>query len=30
MPKLDKNTVIGALMLLGGGYVAYMGFKRVF
>ncbi len=28
--KLDKNTLIGGVMLLGGLYVAYMGYKRVF
>jgi len=31
MPKLDKNTVVGAVFLVGGLYVAWQfGYKRIF
>ena len=30
MPTLNKETVIGGVMLLGGLWLAYVGFKKVF
>ena len=30
MPKLDKNTIIGAVMVLGGAWLVFTGYKKVF